>query len=129
MFSGRYMEFAKKSGVIRHNGAADGFSESPTHSHFSELGPLVDFRTGNAIASSRVAKLPSEYRMSVFVLRASIVQNFGDPSRSDGKPVKIISLTNSPDCSLLTTFPPAFSSHHAFQVSREQNTGIFHSPP
>jgi type IV secretory pathway TrbD component len=50
-------------------------------------------------------------------------------NNSDGKPVKIISLTNSPDCSLLTTFPPAFSSHHAFQVSREQNTGIFHSIP
>ena len=37
---------------------ADGFSVSPAHSHFSELGALVDSR--NATASSRVLKLPSE---------------------------------------------------------------------
>ena len=39
-------------------GEADRLSESLAHSHFSELGSLVDSR--NAIASSRVVKLPSE---------------------------------------------------------------------
>jgi hypothetical protein len=39
-------------------GEADRFSESLVHSHYSELGPLVDSR--NATASSRVVKLPSE---------------------------------------------------------------------
>ena len=46
--------------------------------------------------------------MPVFVLRESTVQNFGDPSPSDEKPVKTISVTKSPDCSLLTTFPPGY---------------------
>jgi hypothetical protein len=35
----------------------------------------------------------------------------------------VISVTKPPDCSLLTTFPPGFASHHAFQVSREQKHG------
>ena len=39
-------------------GEADRLSKSLAHRHYSELGPLVDSR--NAIASSRVVKLPSE---------------------------------------------------------------------
>src|SRR5271165_6810802 len=66
--------------------------------------------------------------MRVCVSRESTVQNFRGLSRSDEKPVKVISVTKPPDCSLLTTFPPGFASHHAFQVSREQNTGTFPSP-
>ena len=45
-----------KSGVMQKNGEVNGFSVSPAHSHFSELGALVDSR--NATASSRVVKLP-----------------------------------------------------------------------
>jgi hypothetical protein len=60
---------------MQKNGEVDGFSVSPAHGHFSELGHLVDSRNATNTpafrdmqriaahetgASSRVVKLPSE---------------------------------------------------------------------
>jgi hypothetical protein len=55
---GTFQTPSKKPKGMQKNGEADGFSVSPAHSHFSELGPLVDSR--NVTVSSKVVKLPIE---------------------------------------------------------------------
>src|SRR6516162_1592158 len=113
---------------MQQNGEVDGF--------FSIVSPpvtspnlvlIVDSRNGNRfLQGSESFRASNACRSSCCERRPS--KTSATRHLPNGKPVKIILVTKSPDCSLLTTFPPAFCSHHAFQVSREQITGTFPSP-
>ena len=72
---------------MQKNGEVDGFSVSPAHSHFSELGPLVDSR--NATASSRVVKLPERVTHAGLRIASLDRPKLSRPVTSDGKPVKL----------------------------------------